>query len=214
MKRYFVYKYFRGDTLLYVGQTINWRTRYNDHKRNSQWFIEHDRYEVAEVDNKTTMDMYELYYINLLDPIYNIKDARSDCFDFTLPELSFRVIDMTNESKIPSKMQKKQKAIKVSIKDSIKLQVDNVIQWINTNDIDIQKKDEDYFIITYCGDIIPQYIFKLFSFGNITIMRKMISYEDTKTHNIYVSFSEYHNRYKTNDNSYIDNFFNLLQKKS
>jgi hypothetical protein len=90
-RRYYVYKYYDNwDNILYVGQTVNPSNRYVAHKNESPWHKEHVHYVVAEVPNKSMMDIYELYLINKLNPPNNKANARNDEMAFDLPPLDFK----------------------------------------------------------------------------------------------------------------------------
>ncbi len=89
MTKFYIYKYYKGDKVVYVGQTIRPVTRNSEHKASSSWYEGHTDYVIAEVPNKTTMDMYELYLINTLDPVGNTANARADEMGIELPELNF-----------------------------------------------------------------------------------------------------------------------------
>ena len=61
---FYIYKHILNNEVVYVGKTINMESRQKSHNKDKDWFIEGLEIEYAEVDNKTIMDIYELYYIN------------------------------------------------------------------------------------------------------------------------------------------------------
>lgn len=73
---YYVYKYINPDTeeCLYVGKTENICDRHASHLSNKKenWCNKNLRLEYMELDNKYTMDFYEIYLINKLEPKFNI----------------------------------------------------------------------------------------------------------------------------------------------
>jgi excinuclease UvrABC nuclease subunit len=63
------------------------------HKRNSSWWSETGKILVSEIKNETEMIIYEQYYINKYNPIYNSKDKRYD----DVSELNFKELKFTWE---------------------------------------------------------------------------------------------------------------------
>ncbi len=147
-KKFYVYKYLDKDgDLLYVGQTVNPTNRYNDHKRESNWFKLHTEYIVAELPDKTSMDVYELYLINKLSPLMNVANARDDMMCFDLPELTFE------PWKFPVAKTKKPKAkIIVDHKARNAVCVDVMIQLLQQHEISVCGKYPLHFII---HDVAP-----------------------------------------------------------
>jgi predicted GIY-YIG superfamily endonuclease len=79
MKGYYIYKALDINLeVIYVGLTTNVNQRMKQHKMSSEWYDEADYIFIAECDNKTSMLLYEQYYINKYNPKYNKKDKRYD----------------------------------------------------------------------------------------------------------------------------------------
>ncbi|EIJ0739990.1 GIY-YIG nuclease family protein [Clostridioides difficile] len=88
---HYVYKYINPDTeeCLYVGKTENICDRHASHLSNKteNWCNKNLRLEYMELDNKYTMDFYEIYLINKLEPKFNIagkgeKDIAKTSFSY------------------------------------------------------------------------------------------------------------------------------------
>ncbi|HID1218347.1 TPA: endonuclease [Clostridioides difficile] len=79
---YYVYKYIDPATeeCLYVGKTENICDRHASHLSNKteNWCNESVRFEYMELDSKHTMDFYELYLINKLEPKFNVAKGEMD----------------------------------------------------------------------------------------------------------------------------------------
>ena len=83
MVKYYIYKAIDVDgNVLYVGQTIDIDSRMKTHSSSSDWWNKKKSILIAEIPNKTVMNIYEEYYINKLKPIYNIAMARKDDVSF------------------------------------------------------------------------------------------------------------------------------------
>lgn len=92
---YYVYKFYnKKGELIYVGKTINIDSRIIAHISEENWKkTEIYKIECALTNSKTDMDIYEMYYINLLKPKYNIAMVNDDKPTFYLPELNFAEYD-------------------------------------------------------------------------------------------------------------------------
>lgn len=92
MKGYFIYQHLNKDNeIIYVGLTVNMETRQSAHKSQSSHKKEIYKIMYADAKNKTSMELYEKYYINKYNPKYNSKDARNDDVSWLkLDELSFK----------------------------------------------------------------------------------------------------------------------------
>lgn len=103
MKEYKVYQHLDEDGVcIYVGLTTNMNSRQTTHRSNSpHWYLVREVL-VAEVENKTAMQLYEQYYINKLNPKYNSKDKRGDNVSGLqgLVELPFITYWKTNKNAI------------------------------------------------------------------------------------------------------------------
>jgi hypothetical protein len=90
MMGYYVYKFHNQyNDLLYIGKTNNLTQRIQSHKNNKKWWNEVDKIEYTECKNKTDMDLYEIYYINKLNPRYNISTSNGVSASFILDDLKF-----------------------------------------------------------------------------------------------------------------------------
>ncbi len=69
-----VYRFYNGDSLLYVGQTMDLANRLRLHRCKTPFFTEIDRVEVAELPDKVSMHFAEILLIRLFDPVYNVRD--------------------------------------------------------------------------------------------------------------------------------------------
>jgi len=85
----FIYRFF-GDygECLYVGQTNDIKRRFKQHMK-KEWWPEVGRIDVAEVEQKRFVDIYEKYYINKLEAKYNKRDTKIRYNKFCFPELEF-----------------------------------------------------------------------------------------------------------------------------
>lgn len=96
MQKYYVYKFFNlNQDVVYVGKTINYQKRMNQHF-NGAGHLNERQYDsvvyidIAEVSTKTEMDMYERYLIDIIEPDYNTQFVnREDKVSFRLPELNW-----------------------------------------------------------------------------------------------------------------------------
>lgn len=79
---YYVYKYIDPATeeCLYVGKTENICDRHASHLSNKKeiWCNKSLRLEYMELDSKYTMDFYEVYLINKLEPKFNVVKGEMD----------------------------------------------------------------------------------------------------------------------------------------
>lgn len=87
---YYIYKFFDvNDNLLYVGKTTNLKTRFKQHRLDKKWFYEVEKVMYAECNTQSDMSIYELYYINTLNPKYNIASVCNQPVTFKLNDLIF-----------------------------------------------------------------------------------------------------------------------------
>lgn len=78
--------------LLYVGKTHNFSRRIKQHLKTKAWAEHIFSVYLAECETATMMDIYELYYIGKLKPLYNKDCAHSsdESFNQELKELKFK----------------------------------------------------------------------------------------------------------------------------
>lgn len=82
---YYVYFYYDNkEQLLYVGLSEDVGKRFNNHYE--VWKKDVAQIGIRHYPNKTTMKIYEKYYIVKLKPKYNIKDMSEDVFDIDFPD--------------------------------------------------------------------------------------------------------------------------------
>jgi len=90
-KKSYIYVFYDNkDTVLYVGKTFTLKHRFYQHKKTKDWWIEVSKIEYAICEKSFMVDIYEIYYINLLKPKYNAKDTNITIFKFDYPQLKFK----------------------------------------------------------------------------------------------------------------------------
>jgi len=93
----YIYKFYdKNNTCLYVGKTTHLLPRFRQHKQDKNWWVEVNRIEVAECKMEFMIDLYEIYYINTLKPLYNVKDTKIKFMRCDYPELDFGQYDLQN----------------------------------------------------------------------------------------------------------------------
>lgn len=80
----------KSNSVLYVGKTIHLKKRLSQHKSTKKWFNEVYKIQYAKCDNETDMNIYEVYYINILSPKYNISENYKKQPTFKLKDLDFK----------------------------------------------------------------------------------------------------------------------------
>ena len=84
--KYYVYKYYINDQLLYVGRTNNFIERFKQHLRENPEYDKVTRIDIATFNSDGDMMLYEKYYITKLRPPLNKKDMQFSSPTFELPE--------------------------------------------------------------------------------------------------------------------------------
>lgn len=84
--KYYVYKYYINDQLLYVGRTNNFIERFKQHLRENSEYNKVTRIDIATFDLDGDMMLYEKYYITKFHPPLNKKDMQFSSPSFELPE--------------------------------------------------------------------------------------------------------------------------------
>ena len=84
--KYYVYKYYINDQLLYVGRTNNFIERFKQHLRENSEYDKVTRIDIATFDSDGDMMLYEKYYITKFHPPLNKKDTQFSKPSFELPE--------------------------------------------------------------------------------------------------------------------------------
>ena len=99
---YYIYKHLDNDNnIIYIGQTVDMKSRQYTHKFSSEWKKEISKIEYAEVTDNLLMDIYERYYISKYTPKFNIKgiDCKYDEFFAMMKELEFKEYKTLNYEK-------------------------------------------------------------------------------------------------------------------
>jgi predicted GIY-YIG superfamily endonuclease len=81
---YFLYRLYCKDSIVYIGKTNNLRDRISQHKKDKD-FDSYDYY----IGNKSDVNIYELYYIDKIKPIYNKDCNVKSKSNLRLKELEF-----------------------------------------------------------------------------------------------------------------------------
>lgn len=84
--KYYVYKYYINDQLLYVGRTNNFIERFKQHLRENPEYDKVTKIDIATFDSDGDMMLYEKYYITKFHPPLNKKDMQFSSPSFELPE--------------------------------------------------------------------------------------------------------------------------------
>ena len=84
--KYYVYKYYINDQLLYVGRTNNFIERFKQHLRENSEYDKVTKIDIATFDSDGDMMLYEKYYIMKFHPPLNKKDTQFSSPSFELPE--------------------------------------------------------------------------------------------------------------------------------
>lgn len=94
-KKHVLYKIYYDDVLVYLGRTnqpLQTRLRGHFFKKPMHRVIDINqvtRIEYAEFPTEADMYLYEIYYINLFKPGFNVDDRACDDLTITLPEVEF-----------------------------------------------------------------------------------------------------------------------------
>lgn len=94
-KKHILYKIYYDDVLVYLGRTnqpLQTRLRGHFFKKPMHRVIDINqvtRVEHAEFPPEADMYLYEIYYINLFKPCFNVDDRACDDLTVTLPEVEF-----------------------------------------------------------------------------------------------------------------------------
>lgn len=76
--KYYIYKAIKKNVVIYVGITNNLNRRMLEHEKNSKWFGNHDIVTYTEVRNSLIASIYEIFYIGVYKPMYNIQHNTID----------------------------------------------------------------------------------------------------------------------------------------
>jgi excinuclease UvrABC nuclease subunit len=87
----YIYRFFNNkNECLYVGKTIRLKSRFNQHKKDKEWWNEVHFIDYAECEKEFMIDLYEIFYINKMKTKYNAKDIKIKYMKFEYPELEFK----------------------------------------------------------------------------------------------------------------------------
>jgi hypothetical protein len=86
MDKYYVYKYYVDDQLLYVGRTNNFVERFKQHLRENPYYENVTKIDIATFYSDGDMMIYEKYYITKFHPPLNKVDMQFSSPSFELPE--------------------------------------------------------------------------------------------------------------------------------
>ncbi len=169
-KKYYIYKFVdENDNVLYVGKSRNIKSRIQSHIREKQWIKKNCKVFIAETHNHADMDIYELYYINKLNPKYNIANAYNDGFSINLIDLDFKHYKTIKENEIPKKLNNSNNNNDNNISEVIKCEYRNYEELPFNNQIgyilnkDVYEKIHKYL---YDLDFLKGYEFQYSDCGN------------------------------------------------
>ena len=95
---YYIYKHYdKHGQVIYCGKTTRMNNRQREHLQKSIWKDNIHKITFCEVENKTIMDLYEIYLINTINPKFNTQDKRNDgleCVNFKNYEFMDYDIDL------------------------------------------------------------------------------------------------------------------------
>lgn len=132
---YYVYKYIdKNEKLLYVGQTVDLDRRFGEHKGRI-WDIEKEKILFAKCKTCADMNLYEMYYINKLRPLYNDALVYRDEPTFELPELEWVEYDKNH-------FEKEKKVRDEAFKESLKSRFSPDVFWANKI-IELEKRFQE-----------------------------------------------------------------------
>ena len=80
-----VYRLYKNDRIVYVGKSINIKSRVKDHKRDKDF----DSFDFSIMNNESNKNLYEIYYIDKYKPIYNKECIENSISDVELEDLVF-----------------------------------------------------------------------------------------------------------------------------
>lgn len=129
-KKYSIYRFLdKNNKVIYIGRSVNITRRMSQHFSKSGHLIKEcydntEKIEVAELNSKNDMRIYEIYYISKYKPFYNKEFKNNESISLILPELKW--IDIEDYK------------IKNEYRDYILLntsQIDNLFSMLNDNDL-------------------------------------------------------------------------------
>lgn len=91
MKKYYLYKYYVNEKLVYIGKTKRPYKRYVEHLKKDEKFYNVNFIEVAEVNQEIKMDVLELFLINNEKPIWNKVVSSGDKIEVHLEFIKYDI---------------------------------------------------------------------------------------------------------------------------
>lgn len=147
--KYYIYRYYIGEDIFYIGQTVNPLRRFREHVSQELIYRDVTKIELAEVGSRIDMDMYEIYYINLLNPTHNKRDINRGMPSF-IPQNEPVFIEFTVDEFV-KKYQTNKKGVKKSgNKNLAKIKKEKKRLWVEclsdyVDELNIQTVSEMYF---------------------------------------------------------------------
>lgn len=92
MSIYTIYRYVYNDETIYIGKTKrNLKLRIYEHSKEDKFlpYIKECQIEYFDAGNRQSMDIYEKYLINEINPILNVADKDGVQFTFSLPYMEW-----------------------------------------------------------------------------------------------------------------------------
>lgn len=102
MSNNYIYILLKEKSPLYVGKTKNLHRRLLQHSKDKWWFFNVDKILYFDFDNKTDMDIYEIYYINKYMPPFNSDVKNEKSFSHELPNVDFKELSVIDFIKMSS----------------------------------------------------------------------------------------------------------------
>ena len=98
--KYYVYKYYSDEHLLYVGRTNDFIERFRQHLRENPYFDNVTRIDIATFESDGDMMIYEKYYITKHHPPLNKVDMKFSSPSFELPEPEWTIYSREEFDKV------------------------------------------------------------------------------------------------------------------
>ena len=146
-EKYYVYKYYINNELLYIGRTNDFIKRFKQHLNENIQYNNVTKIAIATFSSSGDMMLYEKYYITKFHPPLNKVDMQFTSPTFTLPEPEWNIytreefnnlIVLKNNIK-KEKEEKKEKSIIKSIISGINIPDNISLSWFKQFDMNTQK---------------------------------------------------------------------------
>ena len=96
----YIYMLLKDNQPLYIGKSKNLHRRLLQHSKDKWWFFNTDKILYYDFDNKTDMDIYEIYYINKFNPPFNTDTKNNSNFTHVLPDVEFKELSVVEFIKL------------------------------------------------------------------------------------------------------------------